>query len=237
MRNPLFIIGAAVIALLVVAGLGYLISQLDFGAPPPPEPAPQQAEPAAEPPAQLKESKPPAEPPAPSFEEKVESFRQGVADVIATGESKEVTLVFTETEVNQRASKLIAQTVLPEDIPLEIKSTHIDFQADNILTIQVGATTDALGPTIEVNPEVKTKVGIKDGKPDVEVLDISFGNPLLDALLKDKVADLATQKADDLLVRLTEAEIGGNGKVDLEFADIKIQQEKMTVTVIIKPVA
>jgi len=71
----------------------------------------------------------------------------------------------------------------------------------------------------------------------VEVTDISSGNPLLDAVLKDKFVELITQNTDDLLVQLIESETGSAGKVDLEFTDINIQQEQMTFTIKIKPIA
>lgn len=241
MKSPLVIMSITVAALLIIAGVGYFIlSNLSPPELPPPgapvtepPPPPKESAPPPEPPVKDTESEPPAKPPAPSFEEKIENFKQAIADVYNTGESKEVTLVFTEAEINQQAGKRVTQFEMPGDIPLEVKSVHIDLQTDNNLVTKVGATSYG----IEVTIDIKTKVGVKEGKPGVEVTDISSGNPLLDAILKDKFIELITQKTDDLLVQLIEGETGSAGKVDLEFTDINIQQEQMTFTIIIKPIA
>ena len=236
MKSPLVIISITVAALLIIAGAGYFIFG-NLSPPEPPTPSPAAAEPPPppsesappEPPAPVKES----EPPAPSFEEKIEDFIKAMADVSASGESKEVTLVLTEAEVNQQAAMVLAQAEIPEDIPLEIKSVHLDLQADNNLVNEVETVTYGF----EVTIKVKTKVGIKEGKPDVEITDVSFGFIPLPAAVKDKIVDFLKQKIDDSLVQLTETGIGGNGKVDLEFKDINVQEEEMTITVIIKPIA
>jgi len=240
MKSPLVITSITVAALLIIVGVGYFILS-NLTPPELPTPSPAAAEPPPppsesappEPPAPVKESEPPAKPPAPSFEEKIENFKQAIADVYVSGESKEVTLVFTEAEINQQAGKLVTQFEMPGDIPLEVKSVHIDLQTDNNLVTKIGATSYG----IEVTIDVKTKVGVKEGKPSVEVTDISSGNPLLDAILKDKFIELITQKTDDLLVQLIESETGSAGKVDLEFTDITIQQEQITFTIMIKPIA
>ena len=234
MKSPLVITSITVAALLIIAGVGYFILS-NLSPPEPPTPSPAAAEPPPppsesappEPPAPVKES----EPPAPSFEEKIEDFIKAMADVSASGESKEVTLVLTEAEVNQQAAMVLAQAEIPEDIPLEIKSVHLDLQADNNLVNEVETVTYGF----EVTIKVKTKVGIKEGKPDVEITDVSFGFIPLPAAVKDKIVDFLKQKIDDSLVQLTETGIGGNGKVDLEFKDINVQEEDITITVIIKP--
>ena len=241
MKSPLVIISITVAALLIIAGAGYFILSA-FSPPEPPTPGapvtqpsppPKENTPPPEPAVQGIENEPPTKQPIPSFEEKIENFKQAIADVYASGESKEVTLVFTEAEINQQAGKRVTQFGVPGDIPLEVKSVHIDLQTDNNLVTEVGATSYG----IEVTIDIKTKVGVKEGKPSVEVTDISSGNPLLDAVLKDKFIELITQNTDDLLVQLIESETGSSGKVDLEFTDITIQQEEMTFTIMIKPIA
>lgn len=238
MKSPLIIISITIAGLLILAGASYFLGYFNFNIPPPPEPPPPGAAVTEPPPPPTPtESKPPTEQPAPSLEEKIESLGQAIADVSATGESKEVTVVFTEAEFNDQAAKLLAQIEMPEDIPLEVKSVRIDFQADNNLVTEAETTTYVLGATVEITIKVKTHVGIKEGKPEVEITDVSFGFIPLPGALKDRIVAVITQKIDELLVQLTEAGVGGNGKVALEFKDINIQQEEMTITVIIKPKA
>ena len=212
--------------MLITAGVTYFI----LSNPPPPEPPPPVVAP-VKPPPPSKEPAPPPEPPPPTFEEKVETFAQAIAEVSAIGESQEVILTFTEAEVNEQAAKLLSQVEMPEDIPMEIKGVRVDLQTGNNLATEAEVFAYGIGVTLQV----KTQVSIKEGKPDVAVTDVSFGNPFLDAILKDRVTELITQKMDDLLIKLTETEIGGSGKVDLEFKAIDIQEEEMTVTVMIKP--
>jgi len=227
MKRPLVIISIAAVVLLILAGAGYFVWSNLF----PPEPPPPGATLTAPPPPPKESKPPPPKKPAPGLEEKVENFMQAIADVSATGKSKEVTLVFTEAEVNDQAAMLLTQVEIPGDIPLEIKGVHIDFQTDNNLVTEVETATYGF----EVTIKVKTKVGVKEGKPDVEITDVSFGFIPLPETLKDRIVDFLKQKIDDSLVQLTETGIGGNGKVNLEFKDINIQEEEMTITVIIKP--
>ena len=232
MKRLLVIISITAAVLLILAGAGYFVWSNLFP-PEPPSPGATQATPP--PPPKEEEGKTPTEQPAPGLDEKIEDFIKAIADVSATGESKEVTLVFTEAEVNDQAAMLLAQVEIPEDIPLEVKSVHIDFQTDNNLVTEAETTTYVLGATVGVTIKVKTQVGVKEGKPDVEITDVSFGFIPLPETLKDRIVAVITQKIDELLVQLTETGIGGNGKVDLEFKDINVQEEEMTITVIIKP--
>jgi len=223
--RPILISTIVVVVLLILAGVSYPV----LSNPSSPEPPPQVAtspKPSTPPP----KSKPPTENPL-SFEQKIEKLKKAIADVCATGESKEVTLVFTETEANNQAAKLVAQVKIPEDIPLEIESVHIDFQPDNnVLTEARSAIYNKLKVTIKV----KAIVGIEESKPEVEVTSISFGFVPLPKPLKDKISDFITQKID-AAQSLAEAELGGGGKIDLEFRNIKIQESKVTITVLIKP--
>ncbi len=226
MKSPIVIIATIVIVLFILIGVGYFLFASDRS----PTESPPQGTPSAEQPAPPRESKPASEKPALSFEQKMETLKKAVADVCAGGESKEVTLVFTEAEANNQAAKLLAQAEV-EDIPLEIKSVHIDFQADNSLAIE--AKTVAYG--FEVMIKVKAQVGIEEGRPEVEVSNISFGFVPLPKSLKDEIVGLITQKIDDLLSQLTQTNVACDGKVDLEFTHINISESKATSTVIIKP--
>jgi len=241
----IFIPIVAVVVLLIAAGVAYFIlsnhqqpepvpSAPAPAEPAPPAPAPVEtsppAAPVAESPPPPEASPPPVAKPAPGVEGKVEQFIKDVADVIATGESKEVTIVFTEAEVNEQAAEMLAQTEMPADIPLEINSIHIDLQADNNLVTELGTVSYGFEFTIKV----KTHIGVKEGKPDVEITDISFGFIPLPGVVKDKITAFIGEKIDTLMVQLTEAEVGGEG-IDLEFKDIKVQAEEMAVTLLIKP--
>ena len=125
---------------------------------------------------------------------------------------------------------MVDQTAMPEDIPLEIKSVHIDLQEENNLLTEM----ETVGYGFEFTIKVKTYLSVKEGKPDVQIDDISFGLIPVPGMVKEKIAAFMAQKVDSLMLELTETEIGGK-KIDLEFKDIKIQQEEMTVTVLIKP--
>ena len=238
----IFIPIVVVVVLLIAAGVAYLVlsnpqqPEPAPSAPAPAEPAPAPVEtpppatPAAESPPPPEASPPLVAEPAPGVEGKVEQFVKDVADVIATGESKEVTIVFTEAEVNEQAAKMLAQTEMPADIPLEINSIHIDLQADNNMVTELGTVSYGFEFTIKV----KTHIGVKEGKPDVEITDISFGFIPLPGVVKDKITAFIGEKIDTLMVQLAEAEVGGEG-IDLEFKDIKVQAEEMAVTLLIKP--
>lgn len=221
MKSPVFIYVIAIL-LLFVAVIGYFVLSNSF----PPE------SPSTNTTASPRESKSSTEPP-PTFEQKIESLKQAIANVCTTGVSEELTLVFTETEANDQAARLLATTEMPPDIPLEIESAHIDFQADNNVLVEVKTVIYGFKPTIKV----KAQVGIEQGKPEVEISDISFGFIPLPKPLKDRIVDLITQKTDDLQSRFTEGGIGCDGKIDLEFTNMNVQQEKVTITVIIKPKA
>jgi len=227
MKSPLVITSLVIAGLLILAGVSYFL----FHSPSPTEPPPQDTPP-AEQPSPPKESKPIPEQPALSFEQQIEDLKIAIASVCATGESKEVTLVVTETEVNDQATKLLTQVEVPEDIPLEIKSVHINFEANDSVIAEI--KSDAYG--FELTIKLRAQVSVEEGKPKVEVTDVSFGFIPLPQSIKDRIVVYITQEIEDLLSRMTETAISCNGTtVSLEFKDINVQQTKMTVTVIIKP--
>lgn len=235
-KFTIIIIITAIVFVLI--GGGYFVFSNFFSSEPPPEEeVPTEPPPTPEvapttPPAPPKEStpSPPTEPTVPSLQEKVVDFGQAVAGVLASGESQEVTLVFTEAEVNEQAARLLAQVAIPEDIPLEIKSVHIDLQPGNNLFTKAETTILGLGVTLKVN----SQVSIREGKPKVDITKVSFGVIPIPGTVKDRIVDFLTQKIDELIIQLTEPEIGGKG-VELEFKDISIQEDEMTITVIVKP--
>ena len=224
---------------LVLIGGGYFVVSNFFSSEPPPEdetpaePPPTPTAPPKEsvpsPPAPPKESAPPPKPSPPDYEEKVTDFRQTVADVLASGESQEVTLVFTEAEINDQAAIMLARTEIPEDIPLEIKSIHIDLQPDNNLLTEAKTTILGFGVTLKATGQVS----IREGKPKVDITKVSFGAIPIPGAIKDAVVKFITQRTDELMVQLTQATAGGEG-IDLEFKEITTQEDKVTITVLVK---
>ncbi|MEE8619128.1 MAG: hypothetical protein V3S84_03260 [Dehalococcoidales bacterium] len=226
MINSQIIIVAVVSVSFFLAGAGYIL----FSSPPQPE-LPQPSVTPTEQPAPPKEAKPSPEQPPLSFEQKVEKVREAIDNVCATGGSREVTLVFTETEANDQAAKLLATAEIPADIPLEVESVYIDFQSDNNVLVEVKSVIYD-GPKVTI--KVTTHISVEEGKPKVDITKVSFGFLPLPKPLKDRITGLITQEIDDLLNQMTEAGIGCNGKVDFKFKDISIQGEKSTITVVIE---
>ena len=127
-----------------------------------------------------------------------------------------------------QATKLLPQAELPEDIPMEIKGISIDFQANNNLLTKIEAAI--YGFTGEI--EIKSHVSIEEGKPAVKVTDI--GVPPLPGI-KDMITEFVEQKTGDLIDELTRSLVGDSDKVDLEYKEIITQEEKATITILIKP--
>lgn len=233
------IIIITVIVFILIGGGYFVFSNFFSSEPPPKDEAPTEPPAAPEaapttPPTPPRESAPlpPTELPVPSLEEKVVDFRQAVADVLASGESQEVTLVFTEAEVNEQATRLLTQAEIPENIPLEIKSVHIDLQPGNNLLTKAETTILGFGVTLKANAQVS----IREGKPKVDITKVSFGVIPIPGAVKDAVVGFIKQQTDDLLVQLTEPAIGGDG-IDLEFQEINTQEDKVTITILVKKVA
>lgn len=220
-KSRLIIISIAVAVLLISAGVGYSFLSKSSPAKPPQVTTPVQQ------PAPPPQVKPPTEQPAPSFEQKIENLKKVIADVRTTGESKEVTMVFSETEANNQAAKLVAQTKIPKDIPLKIESIHIDFQSNNkVLTEAQSVIYDRFKVTIKA----ETQANIKKGRLDLEVTNISFGFVPLPNPLKDRIVELGRQKIDAL-----QSQFAKDENIDLEFTNINIEGSKVTIKVIIKP--
>ena len=227
MKSPLVITGFVIAGLLILAGAGYLVFR-NLSLPEPP----QQDTPSVEQPAPPAETKPESEPPASSVEQQVEDLKTALADVCATGESKEITLVVTEAEANDLAAQMLAQVEVPEDIPLEIRGVHIDFEADNNVIAEIESAAYGFQFTIKS----RAQVSVESGKAKVKITDVSFGLIPLPQSIKDRIVVYITQEIENLLNRITETSISCNGTtVGLEFKDINVQPNKMTATVILSP--
>jgi hypothetical protein len=116
---------------------------------------------------------------------------------------------------------------IPADIPLEVNSVSIDLQpGNNLLTV---ADTTILG--FGANLKVDTNVSIKDGQPDITVNEVSFGMIPVPGTVKDQIVALISQQMDQMLVTLTESGTGSG--VDLEFKDMTIDEDTLSVTVLL----
>lgn len=239
MKKRLLIIGTAVVLLLIAAGVSYYF--LSRAAPTDtttPKALPQVSAttesfaPAEQSILPSKESQPLPKSSLTPFEQKIESLKQAVADVCDSSERKALTLIFTETEVNDQASDHIKKIEIPADIPLELESIHLYLEPDNNVLIQARSV---LYGKLKVTIKATAQVSVEAGKPKVEITKVSFGFIPLPGILKDRIVGLATSKIDDLQKQITEADIGCNGKVGMEFTDITIQQDKLTISVLLKP--
>jgi hypothetical protein len=225
-------IGAIVALLLVAGAAGYyfltLLSPADVtpeSTPPTTQPSPVTAQP-SQPPAQP----PPSDEPPASFEEKIQGFIEELQEASTAGESTEITLVITEDEANSNIAPLLAQVEIPEDIPLEVESIHIDFQP-GIVATELRGTTYGITLTIQV----EARVHIEDGKPRVEVVDINLGWLPLPQLVKDQITGLITQKIEELQTEALNQAIAAIGDVDWEVTRVDIQETQVTVSLLIKP--
>lgn len=226
-----------VAAIIIIVGIDYFVP----GEPSTPvEPLTPVRE--IEPPAPAEETGSPAEPVEPSitikapseqlpstFEQKMENLRKVIADVSSTSEAQELTLVFTEAEVNEQAAKRLTSTEISEDLPMEINSVHVDLKTGNNIVAKIGAVIFGFTGTVKI----ESQVGIEDGKPVAEVTDVSVPLPGV----KETISELAQQKIEELLDQLTGPELVGNEEVDLEYLEINTQEEDITIKLLAKPQA
>lgn len=232
MKSRFIIIGSIVVLALIIAGVGYFICNNPFVTE-----APPQATPPSMPPALTEEPSPPGgdesptEPSPITLEQRIESLKEAVAEVCTTGECKEVALVITETEANNKAAELMAAAQIPADIPLEIESVHLDFQPDNTVCVEAQSV---LYGKFKATIRATAQVNIKEGEPKVEIAKISFGFIPMPQSLRERIVSLVAEKIGELKSQLIEAETGCNGKVNLEFKDISIRHDDLTVTVVIE---
>ena len=223
------VIGATIASLLIVGAVSYyFLIWLPRATPESTPPATQSPPPTTQPPPTTEP--PPATQSPPSFEQKMENFLKEVEDAHNTGESRKISLVITEDEANSEIAPRLAQVELPEDIPLEVESVHIDFQPDLAVTTLKGT---AYGIALTV--EVKAQVSIQDGEPKVEVIDVDFGWLPLPEVVKDQITSLLTQKIEDLQTTALNEAITAYGDMDWEVTEVNIQETQVAITLIVRP--
>jgi hypothetical protein len=164
-----------------------------------------------------------------TFDQKIEGLRQAIDQVCATGRSQEVILVFSEAEANEQAEKLLATTAIETDIPLEVTGVKIYFEDDDRVKAEIKAVIYVFKPTIKA----ETRVGIRDGEPEIEITRLSFGFLPLPGL-KDKVEQIIMQNIDELKTRYSGGQMGCEGRINFEFTDITISQGEATVTLTVR---
>ncbi|HEY78252.1 MAG TPA: DUF3597 domain-containing protein [Dehalococcoidia bacterium] len=224
MKIFLTIIGGIVVLSLITAGIFYIIGHdaAITEAPPPTTPASGQPAPVEEP-----TSPSPDEAP---IEPGIDGLNNAIAEVITTGEPREVVIVITETEANNKATELLPTIEIPADIPLEIESIHLDLQPDNIVLVESQGT---LSGRLKTTIRATTQVSIVESKPRVEITRISFSFVPVPQALKDKMVSLITEKLDDFVAQLITAGNSDGGEVSLVFRDISIREDDLTVTAVI----
>ena len=216
------IIIVAVIALAGAGVGGYIIAN-KLKAPSPPQPAPA----AAPTPTPAAPSPTPAPTTAQNFEQKIESLQDVISRVQTSGKSEEVTLTFTEAEVNEQAGMMLTQ--MPPDSQFKVTSVKIDLKPNNVMSAELGAVAAGISLPIKVN----VQVSVISGKPDLKITSINFGFIPLPQSVKDQVSAALAKSLDDMLMQMTQTGVGGG--IAFEFKTITIQENDMTMTVLIKP--
>jgi hypothetical protein len=161
-----------------------------------------------------------------SFEQEMEKLTETMTDIASTGESSEVSLIFSEETVNDKAAQSLVGTTINAGVTMEVTAVDLDLQDGNIIEAELNGTTSfGFGVVIRV----KAQVSIEAGKPVVEVIDANVP--------KDLIADPITEALDTLLIQLTRTGSGDDENVDIEFTDITIQDDELTLVVMIRPKA
>ncbi|MAH39537.1 MAG: hypothetical protein CL873_03275, partial [Dehalococcoidales bacterium] len=167
---------------------------------------------------------PPDEPPASNFAQETAKLTEAITNVAATGENSEVSLVFSEATVNDEVAQSLVGTTIDAGVALKVTAVNLDLQAGNIIVAELKGTAFILGMTIKATAQVN----IQEGKPVVEVTNATIAKSLID--------DAITQAVDNLLTQLTQTGTGDDEKVDIEFTDIIIQEDSLTLVVMVKPI-
>jgi hypothetical protein len=161
-----------------------------------------------------------------SFEQEMEKLTETMTDVASTGESSEVSLIFSEETVNDKVAQSLVGITINAGVIMEVTAVDLDLQDGNIIEAELNGTTSfGFGVVIRV----KAQVSIEAGKPVVEVIDANVP--------KDLIADPITEALDTLLIQLTRTGSGDDENVDIEFTDITIQDDELTLVVMIRPKA
>ena len=156
----------------------------------------------------------------------MEGLSEAIAEVVTTGESSEVTLLFSEETVNDKVAESLVGTTINAGMVIEVTVVDLDLQSGNLIAAELtGKMSSGFGVTIRV----QAQVSIQAGKPAVEIIEANVPANL--------IADAITGAVDTLLIQLTQTETGDDENVDIEFTDIIIHDDELALVVMVKPKA
>ncbi len=156
----------------------------------------------------------------------MEKLTETITTVASTGESSEVSLVFSEATVNDQVAQSLVGTTIDAGVTMDVTAVDLDLQSGNLIEAELNGTTSfGFGVVIRVTAQVS----IEAGKPAVEVIDANVP--------ADLIANAITEAIDSLLIQLTRTGSGDDENVDIEFTEITIQDDELTLVVMVRPKA
>ena len=156
----------------------------------------------------------------------MEKLPETITTVASTGESSEVSLVFSEEAVNDKVAQSLVGTTIDAGVTMDVTAVGLDLQSGNLIEAELNGTTSfGFGVVIRVTAQVS----IEAGKPAVEVIDANVP--------ADLIASAITEALDSPLIQLTRTGSGDDENVDIEFTEITIQDDELTLVVMVRPKA
>ncbi len=163
-----------------------------------------------------------------SLAQKIERLRGVAREVSDSGQPQEINLSLTEAELNEEAGRLLAQGRAAGEVPLDISGVSADLQPEGIITTGV----DAKALNISFRIKVRARVGVKDGKPVINIEDIEV--PLILSSFKDMIGEYVRQKTEGMLAELSQSVLDGNGGVVAEFIEISTTDQELISRLVLK---
>ncbi|MBI2869326.1 MAG: hypothetical protein HYX96_05830 [Chloroflexi bacterium] len=214
MRSPITSVVAGIVALLLLAvAVNYLFIERPFAQRPPP--APVQPSPP-----------PPVLEPGKGFTAKIEDFRRSALEACASGQDKELSLSFTEQEINEQASYMLRQSQAGGEVPLDIRRGHIDLQPGGNFVTEV----EAAAMNISFNITVKSRLTIQSGKLNIETLDIQM--PVLLASFKEQIGLAIRMKTQEVLAQIDAVGLEcAQGRLEVKYLTVSTGDQDLDVNV------
>jgi len=146
---------------------------------------------------------------AQSFDQKLDTLENQIAAAVASGESKQVSLVITESEINSKLVQMLAEGELSS-----FKRVLINFGDGYFLTYAVVNT-----PGIDAKTGSMGRVEIIESKPKVVIDEFNLGK-----LPLPKSVDRRVEQLMNIVVSLQLPE------VSLNITGVEIKNHELTVT-------